>query len=49
MPTQSQILNKDFGVRFHGYKVTIQRLLEAEAKGEQIHRQQITAFFKESK
>jgi hypothetical protein len=41
--------NKDFGVRFRGYKVTIQRLLEAEAGDEQIHCQQITGFFKESK
>ncbi len=40
---------KDFGVRFRGYKVTIQRLLEAEAGDEQIHYQQITDFFKESK
>lgn len=38
--------NKDFGVRFRGYKVTIQRLLEAEAKDEQIHCKQITDFFK---
>jgi len=41
--------NKDFGVRFRGYKVTVQRLLEAEAKDEQIHHNQITDFFKESK
>jgi hypothetical protein len=41
--------NKDFGVRFHGYKVTIQRLLEAETKDEQTHQQQIIDFFKESK
>ena len=40
--------NKDFGVRFRGYKVTVQRLLEAEAKDEQIHHNQITGFFKES-
>jgi hypothetical protein len=38
--------NKNFGVRFHGYKVTIQRLLEAEAEDEQTHLQQITDFFK---
>jgi len=38
--------NKDFGVRFRGYKVTIQRLLEAEIKDEQIHCQQITNFFR---
>jgi hypothetical protein len=41
--------NKDFGVRFHGYKVTIQRLLEAEWKDEQIHLQQITEFFRQTK
>jgi hypothetical protein len=40
---------RDFGVRFRGYKVTLQRLLEAEAGDEQIHYQQITDFFKESK
>lgn len=40
--------NRDFGVRFRGYKVTIQRLLEAEARDEQVHCQQITGFFKES-
>ena len=38
--------NRDFGVRFRGYKVTIQRLLEAEAKDEQIHHRQIVDFFK---
>jgi hypothetical protein len=38
--------NKDFGVRFRGYKVTIQRLLEAETEDEQTHLQQITDFFK---
>ena len=40
--------NKDFGVRFRGYKVTIQRLLEAEIDDEQTHLQQIVDFFKES-
>jgi hypothetical protein len=40
--------NKDFGVRFRGYKVTIQRLLEAETRDEQIHCQQIADLFKES-
>lgn len=40
---------KDFGVRFRGYKVTIQRLLEAERGDEQTHYQQIVDFFKESK
>jgi hypothetical protein len=37
--------SKDFGVRFRGYKVTIQRLLEAEAKDERIHYQQMKDFF----
>jgi hypothetical protein len=37
--------NKDFGVRFRGYKVTIQRLLEAEAEDERVHCQQIKDFF----
>ena len=41
--------SKDFGVRFRGYKVTIQRLLEAEIKDEQAHCQQIKDFFKEKK
>jgi hypothetical protein len=40
--------NKDFGVRFRGYKVTIQRLLEAEADDERTHSGQITDFFKRS-
>lgn len=38
--------NKDFGVRFRGYKVTMQRLLEAEAEDEQTHCQQIKDFFR---
>ena len=41
--------SKDFGVRFRGYKVTVQRLLEAETRDEQIHLQQITDFFKKAK
>jgi hypothetical protein len=41
-----EYFNKDFGVRFRRYKVTIQRLLEAEAKDEQTHLQQIVDFFK---
>ena len=41
--------NKDFGVRFRGYKVTIQRLLEAERKDEQVHLEEISDFFKISK
>lgn len=39
--------NRDFGVRFRGYKVTIQRLLEADVKDAQLHYKQITDFFKE--
>jgi hypothetical protein len=38
---------RDFGVRFRGYKVTIQRLLEAETKDEQVHCRQILEFFKD--
>ena len=41
--------NKDFGVRYRGYKVTIQRLLDSEAKDEQVHYKQITDFFKVSR
>lgn len=41
--------NKDFGVRFRGYKVTVQRLLEAEREDEQTHHQQVIDFFKKSK
>jgi len=44
-----EYFNRDFGVRFRGYKVTIQRLLEADIKDVQIHCQQIINFFKESK
>ena len=45
----AEAFNKDFGVRFRGYKVTIKRLLEAETRDEQIHCQQIKDYFKESK
>jgi hypothetical protein len=41
--------SKDFGVRFRGYKVTVQRLLEAEREDEQTHYQQVIDFFKKSK
>ena len=44
-----EYFNKDFGVRFRGYKVTIQRLLEADIKDGQIHLQQIVDFFREGK
>ena len=43
-----EYFNKDFGVRFRGYKVTVQRLLEAEAKDEQTHHKEITDFFGEA-
>jgi len=45
----AEIFNKDFGVRFRGYKVTVQRLLESETKDEQTHSRQIEDLFKESK
>lgn len=41
--------DKDFGVRFRGYKVTVKRLLEAERGDEQTHLQQIIDYFKEAK
>jgi hypothetical protein len=44
-----ELFNKDFDVRFRGYKVTVQRLLEAERADEQTHHQQVTDFFKKSK
>jgi len=44
----AEYFNKGFGVRFRGYKVTIQRLLEAEAEDERIHSRQINDFFKRS-
>jgi hypothetical protein len=37
--------NRDFGVRFRRYKVTIQRLIEADSKDVQIHLEQIVGFF----
>ena len=45
----AEAFNKDFGVRFRGYKVTVRRLLEAETRDEQIHYQQIQDYFEESK
>ena len=39
--------NRDFGVRFRGYKVTVQRLIEADIKDVMVHCQQIKDFFKE--
>ncbi len=40
-----EYFNRDFGVRFRGYKVTIQRLLEADIKDVQLHHQQVIDFF----
>ena len=40
-----EYFNKDFGVRFRGYKVTIQRLLQADIKDVQTHHQQVIDFF----
>lgn len=48
-PIPPEYFNKDFGVRFRGYKVTIQRLLEADIKDVQIHYQQIVGFFGKAK
>jgi hypothetical protein len=45
----AEAFNKDFGVRFRGYRVTIRRLLESETKDEQTHCQQISDFFQEPK
>ena len=44
-----EYFNRDFGVRFRKYKVTIQRLLEADIKDVQIHHQQIVDFFREGR
>lgn len=44
-----EYFNKDFGVRFHSYRVTIQRLLQADIKDVQIHHQQIIDFFGKKK
>jgi len=41
--------NKDFGIRFRRYKVTVQRLLEADIKDVRIHHQQIVDFFSKAK
>lgn len=38
--------NRDFGVRFRGYKVTIQRLIEADIKDVMVHCRQIKEFFR---
>jgi len=37
--------NRDFGVRFRGYKVTVQRLVEADIKDVRLHHQQVVDFF----
>ena len=41
-----EYFNQDFGVRFRGYKVTIQRLLEAETEDERTHLEQIRDYFR---
>lgn len=38
-------INKDWGVRFKRYKVTIARTLDAEIKDERTHRKQIEEYF----
>jgi hypothetical protein len=38
-------LERDFGVRYRGYRVTIARLLQSELQDEQQHLQQIIDFF----
>ena len=48
-PIPPEYFGKDFDVRFRGYKVTIQRLLEADVKDGQVHFQQIVDFFREAK
>ena len=48
-PIPPEYFGKDFDVRFRGYKVTIQRLLEADIKDGQVHYQQIVDFFREAK
>lgn len=44
-----EYFNRDFGVRFRGYRVTIQRLLEADVKDVRTHHQQIVDFFGKKK
>lgn len=41
--------NRDFGVRFRGYRVTIQRLLQADVKDVRTHHQQVVDFFGKKK
>lgn len=48
-PIPPEYFGKDFDVRFRGYKVTIQRLLEADIKDGQVHYQQIVDFFGKAK
>ena len=47
IPTEE--LERDYGVRFKGYKVTIARLLQAELKDEKEHYTQIEMFKKQGK
>ena len=46
---QPEHFNRDFGLRFHGEKVTIQQLLEADIEDVTIHHQQIVDFFGKKK
>ena len=39
-----EAFSRDYGVRFRGCKVTIQRLLEAETQDERVHLEQIREF-----
>lgn len=43
--TRPEDFNRDFGVRFRGSKVTIQRLLEADIKDVRLHHRQVVNFF----
>ena len=40
--------HRDFGARFRGYKITIQRLIVANTEDEQTHYEQMTSFFRGS-
>ena len=43
----AEVFTRDTGVRSSGHKVTIARLLQAEARDEQVHLQQIHEFLEE--
>lgn len=42
----AELFRKDLGIRFRGFKVTIERLLEAEIEDEGVHGAQVVAFAK---